>query len=362
MKKIASLILTVLLVCSVFTGCGDKEKENTTSSKPEINNSSSTPDSSSEAPKPVVDAYNFLTGEKLKDASSDNKRPVAVMVNNIVSALPQYGTGSADIIYEIPVEGGITRLMAVYSDYTKMPKICSVRSCRYYFPLIALGMDAVYIHWGMDGTIAKDTLLSTKINRLDGGSIGVEYFGRDKDRQNAGYALEHTGYFDGTKMPDAMKAMKFRTERSADFSETLFKFNKTAVANGVDCNKAVLSFSNSYFSTFTYDKATSTYKKQHSGKPHMDKSTGEQLSFTNVIALKTSVKLISGSKKNLVSVGLESGTGKYISNGKSMDIKWKKDGDNAPIVLMDKDGKEISINQGKSYIAFIGNDRSISIS
>ena len=41
------------------------------------------------------------------------KRPVAVMVSNIKAFLPQYGIDDADIIYELPVEGGITRLMAV---------------------------------------------------------------------------------------------------------------------------------------------------------------------------------------------------------------------------------------------------------
>ncbi len=71
------------------------------------------------------------------------------MINNIKASLPQYGIDSADIIYELPVEGGITRLMGIYADYTNVPYICSVRSCRYYYPIIAHGMDAFYCHWGI---------------------------------------------------------------------------------------------------------------------------------------------------------------------------------------------------------------------
>ena len=45
---------------------------------------------------------------------------MAVMVNNVEKAMPQYGIGQADIIFEIPVEGDVTRFMALYGDYTKV--------------------------------------------------------------------------------------------------------------------------------------------------------------------------------------------------------------------------------------------------
>ena len=85
---------------------------------------------------------NKLTGkENLSDAAV-GKRPVAIMINNLKGSLPQYGIYGADIMFEMPVEGGITRMMALYGDYTKVPNVCSVRSCRYYFPVFAHGFDA----------------------------------------------------------------------------------------------------------------------------------------------------------------------------------------------------------------------------
>lgn len=51
------------------------------------------------------------------------------MINNVEAALPQYGISAADVIFEIPVEYDLTRLMALYGDYTQVPDVCSVRSC-----------------------------------------------------------------------------------------------------------------------------------------------------------------------------------------------------------------------------------------
>ena len=54
---------------------------------------------------------------------------LAVKIDNIVSARPQTGLRSADIIYALPVEGGLSRLMAVFSSRVP-PVIGPVRSAR----------------------------------------------------------------------------------------------------------------------------------------------------------------------------------------------------------------------------------------
>ena len=56
------------------------------------------------------------------------------MVNNVQKAMPQYGVGQADVIFEIPVEGDATRFMAMYGDYTKVPKVCPIRKLPLLFP------------------------------------------------------------------------------------------------------------------------------------------------------------------------------------------------------------------------------------
>ncbi len=51
-----------------------------------------------------------------------NNRPGAVMLSNIESGCPQYGSEKASVIYEAPIETRITRLMGLYEDWENIEK------------------------------------------------------------------------------------------------------------------------------------------------------------------------------------------------------------------------------------------------
>ena len=61
----------------------------------------------------------YLTGEEVP-AGIGRRRPIAVMRGNDINGAPQSGTANAGVIYEAPVEGGITRLMAIIEDYDSL--------------------------------------------------------------------------------------------------------------------------------------------------------------------------------------------------------------------------------------------------
>ena len=110
-----------------------------------------------------------------------------------------------------------------------------------------------------------------------------------------------------------------------------------------------ITFSESYFSTFTYDSETKTYLKQHSGSPHMDASNDKQLAFTNVFALKTNVYLREDDYR--MDVELDGGEGYYFSGGKVKAINWTKNGDDSNFRFTDAEtGEELTVNRGKCYI------------
>jgi len=76
-------------------------------------------------PTPTGPLLDPFTGEPVKSLG-----PVlAVKIDNIVYARPQTGLQSADLIYVIPVEGGLTRFMALYSSHIP-PVVGPVRSAR----------------------------------------------------------------------------------------------------------------------------------------------------------------------------------------------------------------------------------------
>ena len=176
MKKILALVLVLSVL--FLTGCKKEEPpvvdESTTTA------ATTTTEATTTQPEPKV-YYNFLTG--VERASETTPRPVAVTVNNIAVALPQYGVSAADIIMEFPAEGGVTRLIALYSDYSNMPNVCSVRSCRYYFPIFAQGFGAVYFCFGSNETLGTPTLERIGIDYIDGNKAGDSLvFERDSER------------------------------------------------------------------------------------------------------------------------------------------------------------------------------------
>lgn len=293
---------------------------------------------------------NNLTG--LYDLSDEavGKRPVAITVNNITYSLPQYGIAAADMIFECPVEGTITRLMAVYGDMTAIPDVCSIRSCRYYFPIFALGLDAVYVHWGKDETIAKQTLSELSVDRLDG-YTNTYIFARDKERAKK-YSSEHTGYYKGSLTESALQKASIRSQLLEGKNVPAFKFaREPQPISDAACSSCTVPFSAVYFSDFVYNAEEGVYYKTHNGDPHIDSAAGQQLSFMNVFVLGTSTEVIN--KKNLlISLDWHGGDGYYISQGTVMPIKWSKADEFANIVITDPDGNEVTVNPGKSYLGF----------
>ena len=349
--KRVSILLFVFILAFSFGGCKKKEVE-TDSVKKE----SSKKETKKEEPKEEIPAnQNLLTGLPDLTEEAIGKRPVAVMVNNVADALPQYGISDADVIFEIPVEGDATRLMALYADYTAVPQICAIRSCRYYFPAFSQGFDAFYVNWGIDDTIAE-YLEALQLDQYDGIANAGGFFGRDEDRLAAGYSLEHTGYFDGTQFASVVQADGRRTDLSDDKKGTAFPFNglsEQLKAGDSDCNSINLNFG-AQTSQFTYDADQKVYLKQHNNNPHVDGRTQEQLAFTNVFVLETTISVRDGvGHKDLDWGGGQGFAGYYISNGGIQKITWEKEdkSEKGYLRFYDESGNEISLNRGKTYIA-----------
>ena len=117
MKKRMVWLLLAAMILSISAGCGKKEEEPVEEEpvveEPVEKEPEEEPEEVPEAPAtPEGMARSYLTGEWI-DQELAGKRPLAVMIGNTSDALPQYGISSADIIYEVPVEGSYTRLMAI---------------------------------------------------------------------------------------------------------------------------------------------------------------------------------------------------------------------------------------------------------
>lgn len=132
----------------------------------------------------------YLTGEDVSEEIG-RRRPVAVMLGNSQDACPQSGISNAGVVYEVPVEGDITRLMGIFEDYDSLDKIGSVRSCRDYYLFYANEFDAIYCHYGQ-AVYALQYLDQHLIDNLNGLEMeGTAYY-RTSDRKAPHNA--YTGY------------------------------------------------------------------------------------------------------------------------------------------------------------------------
>lgn len=334
-KKIALMLAIVLLFTScVLTSCGKKEEITTT--VPVANTETTT----APAPKDI----NPLTGEPGLAESAQGKRPVAVVVENTPAARPQWGLCSPDIVVEGLVEGGITRMLWLYSDISLLEKAGPTRSARNNYIEVAEGFDAVYVHLGGSKHAYKLMDNDPSIDHIDGlKSDG--YFSRDRSRN---VAIEHTAYTTGEWILKAISDKNIRSEIKPEY-ENPFKFSSEKRSLSQPCTTVTAKFSSNYKHTFEYNANDGLYYNKMNSSPMLD-DNGKQMCVSNVIIIYCNVTYYD---TKYAEWNLTKGTGVYISNGTYENITWKKGSTHDMLKLYSADGSELELNTGKSWIGFV---------
>ena len=122
----------------------------------------------------------LVVPEKEVQIFKGEDRAIAVMIDNHSGAWPQANLEKAYIVYEIVVEGGETRLMAVFKGQD-LEKIGPVRSSRHYFLDYALENDAIYVHHGWSPQ-AEGDIPRLGVNNINGIQESSKDFSRVKDK------------------------------------------------------------------------------------------------------------------------------------------------------------------------------------
>lgn len=319
-----------------------------------------------EAPSIDWTNINPLTGETTETDISTN-RPIAVMLNNIRQALPQSGNSQADILYEVPEEGGITRIMALYQDISDVGYLGSIRSTRPYYVKLAVSQDAILVHAGGSGkayrTIQKymTTIGFTDLDFLSKGTRTADIFWREQSRFDAGYSSEHTLFTSSEKIQNYLDTHADEVSPSHRGSyQFVHTFTEDGTpADGTDAKDINVTFSGYKGTGFVYDADSNTYKVSEFGSPYMDQAAGVQVAVTNVIVILTDIT-DTGDAKNHVNVATNGrGNGYYINGGKLEPIIWSKVDDRDPYTFYKADGQTtFDLGIGKSYVCLIdkGND------
>lgn len=283
--------------------------------------------------------------EKKVQIYSGNARPIAVMIDNNTHAWPQAGINDAYIVYEMIVEGGETRLMALFKG-VDLEKIGPVRSSRHNFLDYALENDAIYVHYGWSPKAQSD-ISTLKVNNINGISESNTTFWRDSSK-----SAPHNAVTTTKKILESANKKNYRTTSDAK-SVLNYTTDEVELTDGMTANTVKIPYSGSAnVVSYTYNPETKTYTRYSKSKKQKEWNTGNDVTTKNIIITLAKNGILNGAddkgRQDIQTVGKLNGY--YITNGKAIKITCEKTSRTGKTVYRDLNGNEIKVNDGNTFI------------
>ena len=301
----------------------------------------------SETPEPVF-ITSPLTGLKYEEGTPQamqmSKPSVACKIDNgSLAPRPQSGLNSTDIVFDELVEGGLTRLVAIWHS-NQPAAIEPVRSIRPMDPDILSPFGGIVCFSGGQKVFVDAINAAPVFTASETSELGKGTFSRDPSRV-APYNV----------MVNVQKLADDHPELSAppaQFSFATDLANSSAVLAGA----AVIDFTVQFpqASAFWAPNTDSTrWLRTQDGAPLIDKLDGEQVSATNIVVLQVRVdrSYLGGRYRNVPkTVMVDSGKAWVFSGGKMLEASWSKAAATAPILLTDALGKVVQLAPGNTWV------------
>jgi hypothetical protein len=323
--------LTSIIVFIIAIGVGGFLFWKSTKSV-EINNSNK------EKPKEEIVKTSSITGAECENY---NQRPIAVMLAEDPITRPLSGVAAADLVIEMPViTGSITRMMAVFQ--CDLPdEIGSIRSARHDFIPLALGLDAIYAHWG-GSHFALDKLDAGIIDNLDAlkDPYGV-YF------RKSGVEAPHNGFTSSERIFSGAKKSGYSlTDLFSGYPHL-----KDARAKIQQKGKLTISYGGPYRVYYEYNPQINSYKRWRADQREIDKNNGNQVEASVVVVMRAESRMIEPPNYNEVQIEGE-GEAKIYQNGEEISGYWEKTGtySKSKLTFYDNRDEEIKFTPGKIWI------------
>ena len=257
-------------------------------------------------------------------------------------------------MYEIIVEGGISRYLALFIDQST-ERIGSIRSARHYFLDYALENDAIYVHHGQSPQAQSDF-----------SKLGIERVVVDNSKTgwrdtSLNVSSEHTLFTSIEKLNKGTN--KFRKERNKNYllNYSADEIDMSSLEKSSSANKISLVYSSGTKVYYEYDESNKYYLRSTEIGPHTDYVTKQQYHFKNIIAYQVDNYTINdGENKGRQDIkNIGSGSGYYFSDGYMIPIKWKKDSRSSQTKYTYEDGTELKVNDGNTFIQIVPSSGSI---
>ena len=307
----------------------------------------------------VAEENNVLTAtieEKEVQIFKGNDRPIAVMIDNHDDAWPQAGLQRAYMVYEIIVEGGETRLMALFKGADDVEKIGPVRSARHYFIDYAMENDAIYTHFGESPQASSD-IKKYSIDEIDGISEDGTTFWRVKDK-----AAPHNAV---TSMENLLQSAKNKNYRMTSSEESVLNYvtDEVNLEDGQGAVSVTIPHSQLQTVSYEYDEENKVYERFARKEAQVDWDTDEPITVKNIIITFCDNYTLSDTenkgRQGLKNIGTFDGY--YITNGKAIKIKCIKNARDEKTVYQDLNGNEIDVNDGNTFVHICPTDADVEI-
>ena len=293
-----------------------------------------TGDSSPEPPPPCP-----LTGHQAPGGAVPGRPVLAVKVENAPEARPQAGLDGADVVYEEPVEGGLTRFIVLFQcdDVDRVGPVRSVRTTdpdvllQYGHPLVAHSGGARKVR---EAIAEADLIDLTETNAPDA-------FERDPTR-----SAPHNLYA-------ATKGLYAVGDGGNTIPAPVSSFSKRAPTGARKVGSVHLSFSWSSDVYWSWSKRDGAWLRSHGDEAHVLES-GDQVSSTNVVVQVVEVhagEIVDAAGNPSPEVTLTgSGRAYVFRDGRMIVGRWQRADLTDITTFTTKTGEEVELAPGNTWI------------
>ena len=302
-------------------------------------------------PSDFPDDVNPLTGLKVDNPEIMNRLPLMVKVPNFPAyGRPHGGLSAADIVFETWIGAGANRFVPIYygqdCDY-----VWPIRSVRIVDPELATLYHAILVFSGGDPVKVLPKVNDIMDNKyvMEGTTPGMYSNGADVTRLHV----------DTKVVTEDLQKRGIDPGEKPELEGMLF--DEKIPEGGEDGEELTFHFSKINSGDWVYDEESGKYMRwiedaaSYEMIPLIDKNTGEQLAFSNVIVLFTPNNEI---ETQLIDIKIwDNPQGRraiLFRDGKAYEGIWKTTDRNAPMQFFDEDGNLFPLKPGNTWIAITG--------
>jgi hypothetical protein len=358
---VARRTTVLLFICAVVAGsCGGGATPAAISSPtatvpPTQAPSPTAPPTPTPTPKPKVWP---LTGLPAAANAQIGRRPLNVRMPNDPNARPQYGLNKADIVFELIVEGGVTRFSVIFHS-KDADVVGPVRSYRWSDLHITQMLRGALVSSG--STVEEHDAVSQSIK--DGNMLSV-----DAERDGRPYyrvAFRNAPNNEFTSTPADREAVN-RAGGAAPVDVPALTFlpvgNTDPKAGGFagaqPATSTTIPFLGMWASTFDWDAKANGYRRSQQKVQTVDGDGSGPILAKNVVVMTTDIWETFVVEDSLGSHGLDyrmtgGGPVSVFRDGLRMDGTWKRDGVLDQFTFWSASGTQLLLEPGQTWIAFI---------